>query len=145
MKEFDSFLEKIVQEKEEEKRKLLEKAKKRKDEILQTLKEEAHSHFEEWFSREKEILLRKKEEEIFKAKLEMKKRILEEKQKITYEALEKVKGFIEKNSHKLPEKKIITPSGERKEQLSCEEFLKFLKEKFTDQIDKFFLYEPKYD
>ncbi len=134
MNDVDKLLEKLKEEKLKEKEKILFEAEGEKKEILKKIEEEVDNYFGDLFEKEKNKLIAYKRESLFKRELEAKKEILEKKERMAQVALEKIKEFLEKNIHLVPEKEIITKEEKIKERVDIDEFLKFLKEKYNKEI-----------
>lgn len=136
MNELDKLFNKLKEEKLKEKEKILHGAQEKRKEILKDIEKEAEDYFNNLFEESKERLIAQEKENLFKEELKMRKEILERKERIIQVALEKVKNFLEKNPHLIPEKEIVCRKERIKEKLNIEEFLNFLKEKYNKEIKK---------
>ena len=136
MNELDKLFNKLKEEKLKEKEKILHEAQEKRKEILKDIEKEAEDYFNNLFEESKKRLIAQEKENLFKKEIKIRKEILEKKERIIQVALEKVKNFLEKNPHFIPEKEIILRKEKIKERLSIEEFLNFLKEKYNKEIKK---------
>lgn len=138
MKDLGSLLEKLFQEKEEQKRQIIKEAEEKKGRVLEEIEAQAEEEFKTWLEKKKEACLRAKEEEIFGAKLLAVKEILEEKRRILEKAVREIEKVLEKAPQMLPTKEVVTKEGREFIPLSIPEFISFLKETYAQDIDKLF-------
>jgi vacuolar-type H+-ATPase subunit E/Vma4 len=138
MKELDFFLEKLLKEKEEERKALLNQAQSERNRILRRMEEEAHTQFEVWLKKRQDVFLREMQAQIFDTKQEARGKVLKEKERILNEAFRRLREFIRQNPGCLPKKEIVTKKGRQAVALSEEEVIEFLKDHCYQEIDRFF-------
>lgn len=136
MDNLEHLLRKVEADNLKKKEEIIKEGEKKIKDIISSLEEQAYRYFQEWFEKEKEKLFRMKQEKMFEAKLEFKKAVLTEKESIINEALRRIEEFLRKNTHLIPNKEVVTPSGIKEEALSLEEFLKMLKDDCFQEIEK---------
>ncbi len=137
MDDLNKLLDKLYQEKCAEKEHIIEEAQQKRKEILNNLRQEIETYFENWLKEEKQKVLAKKQEEIFFQKREATREILERQDMIINKALKTVEKFLQENQQYLPHKEMITKKGKEKIRVDVGEFLVFLKEKHWTKIKSF--------